>query len=432
MRNRALRSGAALRGGGPVLAALVVWNAGNYAFFLLAGRALGPSEYGLAAALLAATLVVAVPAQALQFAAARLVAAPPGGDPAVGEWIYQRAWRRCAAATPVVALAAGAVVAGAAAAGLVNAGPLLATLLLVLPLGFLFLALGRLQGEERFAGFAVCFALWGAPRPLALFPLAAAGLGVYAALGATGAAVMAALAASVWLTRGRAARREPPPSEWRRFTRPLVPLVAGLSGLGLVTNLDVIVAKLVLAPERAGEFAAAGTLAKAVFIVPQAVSFVLLPRVAARSAAAHETGTILALAVALTLVAGGLASLAMWFVAEPILALTYGEEFTGLANLLGIYAAASTLVGVLIVLINHHVARSGDRFLWAAAAVALLQAPLFLVFHGSPEAIVAVYAVVGTAGLLLHEIMFLRTGEAFTHGLVLAVRRVRAPVHEPH
>lgn len=49
MSHHALRGGAALRAGGPVLAALVVWNAGNYAFFLLAGRALGPSEYGLAA-----------------------------------------------------------------------------------------------------------------------------------------------------------------------------------------------------------------------------------------------------------------------------------------------------------------------------------------------------------------------------------------------
>ena len=60
----------ALRGGGVVLIALVAWNLGNYAFFLVAGRWLGPEDYGLVAALLAATLVVAVPVQALQFATA--------------------------------------------------------------------------------------------------------------------------------------------------------------------------------------------------------------------------------------------------------------------------------------------------------------------------------------------------------------------------
>jgi O-antigen/teichoic acid export membrane protein len=408
------------------LVGLVSWNAGNYPFFLLAGRALGPSEYGLLAALLAATLVVAVPAQSLQLAAARLVAAPPGGKVGLAEGIYRHAWRRCATVTPVVALAAcGAIAAVHVTDGKVRVGPLIMTLALVAPLGFFFLALGRLQGEERFSTFSLCFALWGIPRPVVLVPLVALGLGVYAGLGATGVALATALGAAIWFTRTARPAREPSTAEWRAFTRPLVPIVVGLSGLGLLTNLDVIVAKVTLSANIAGQFAAAATLAKAVFLVPQAVSFVLLPRVAARTAAAHDTGMLVGLGVGVTLVAGALASLVIWAIAEPLLRITYGESFTGSADLLGAYAGACTLLGGLIVAINHHVGRSADRFVWGTAGVAVLQAALFVLLHGSQRTIVAVDAIVGVAGLFLHECMFLRTRESIVSGLVRAARRAR-------
>jgi len=415
-----------MRGGSTVLIGLIAWNAGNYAFFLVAGRAIGPSEYGLLAALLAATLVVAVPAQGLQLAAARLVAAPPGGEAGLAEGIYRRAWRRCASATPLVALAAcAAIVAVHLTEGKIQVGPLIVTVALVVPLGFFFLALGRLQGEERFATFSLCFALWGLPRPVVLVPLAAVGLGVYAGLGATAVAVTAALSASLWFTRGARPAREPSAAEWRSFTLPLVPIVVGLSGLGLLTNLDVIVAKVILNADDAGRFAAAATLAKAVFLVPQAVSLVLLPRVAARSAAAQDTAMLVGLGVAVTLVAGGLATLFIWAIAHPLLRITYGEEFAGSAGLLGAYAGASTLVGALIVLINHHVGRGSDRFVWGTASIAMLQIVLFVAFHGSEKTIVTIDAVVGLAGLLVHECMFFRSNEGVVAGLVCAAHRAR-------
>ena len=423
MRPRALPGTAVLRRGGTVFAGLVGWNAGNYAFFLLAGRILGPSDYGLVAALLAGTLVIAVPAQSLQFAAARLVAAPPGGDAALAEAIYRRAWRRCALATPVLALSVCAVI---LAVDVPSTGPLLATVGLVVPLGFFFLALGHLQGEERFGAFSLCFTLWGVPRPIALVPLAALGLGVYAALGATGVAVLSALAAAMWLTRSGPVTREPTRAEWRSFARPLLPLVVGLSGLGVLVNLDVIVARLGLSADAAGQFAASATLAKSTLLVPQVVSLVVLPRVARRSAAAEDTGMLVGLGVGLTLVAGGVASVVLWAAAEPLLRITYGSEFTGSANTLGAYAAASTLIGALIVLINHHVGRGADGFVWVTAAVATFQALLFVGMHGSASAIIAVDAIAGLVGLVLHECLFFRSGDGVIPGLRRALRLLGA------
>jgi O-antigen/teichoic acid export membrane protein len=419
-----------LGGGGAVFAGLAIWNAANYAFFLVAGRILGPADYGLVAALLAGTVALAFPAQGLQFAAARLTAAPPGGDARLADGIYRRARRRCIRASIVAAVIACALIVAAKQPWPATpAGPLLATVAVAAPLALFFLALGRLQGQERFKALSLCFVLWGVPRPVVLVPLAALGLGAYAGVGATGAAMVAAVSASIWLTDRHQPVCEPSTAQWRAFTRPLLPVVVGLSGLGLLTNLDIIVAKISLAPDVAGRFAAAAALAKAVFLVPQAISSVLLPRVAARSAAQEDTGMLIGLGVGLTLAVGSLASLAIWAIAEPLLRVTYGPDFVQSGTLLAGYTAAATLLGALIVAINHHVGRNADRFVWGVAGIAVLQALLFIAFHGSQRAVVAVDASIGVAGLLLHECMFFRTTEAIVPGLVRAIQRSRELWH---
>jgi O-antigen/teichoic acid export membrane protein len=415
------------RRGGIVLAGLLAWNLGNYVFFLTAARYLGPRDYGLLAALLAATVVVAVPSQALQFAAARLFAAPPSGDAALAEGIYRRAVRGVAALGGMIAAGSAlAVVAIHAFHKGVPAGPLLATIVLVAPLGLFFLVLGRLQGRHRFSAFAVCFALWGAPRPVLLIPLAAAGWGVYAGLGSTAAAVVSAVGAGLWLSREPMPRRRPTGGEWRAVAAPVFPVVVGLAGLGVLTNLDVIVAKVALGANAAGQFAAAAVLAKTVFLIPQATSFVLLPRVAARSAAAEETGTILAAGVGLTLIFGAAASVGMWVLSGPLLNLTYGDGFSVSGGLLAAFTGASTLIGALIVLINHHVGRGMNSFVWGVGGLAVVQLCLLMLLHRSASEIVIADGTIGAGGIVLHEWMFASTTEAIAPGFVRAARHVRA------
>jgi O-antigen/teichoic acid export membrane protein len=412
-----------------VLAALVAWNLGNYVFYLIAGRALGPEDFGLAAALLAVTVIASVPGNALQYGIARSVAAPAvalGGMPSA---VYRRAWRLSLA----IAGAAGAIVAvGIVAVGAVAddvaVGPLLLTLLIVLPMGPLFLSLGQLQGERRYRGYAVTFALWGVPRPLVLIPLALLGLGVYAALGATAAALVAAAAVGAFLTASRLrGPRDAPAADWRTFTRALPPVVAGLTGVAFLTNLDVVAAKLALADHDAGYFGAEAVLGKAVIVVPQALSIVLLPRVAARRAEGGDTGRILALAVVITLAVGGLVALACLPLAEPITRIAFGGEYVPGAGLLAPLVAASTLLGLAILLVAHHSARADHRFLWAVGVVAVLQVALLLMFHDSGAEIVVVDLVAGAGVLVAHELIHGGSDDGIARGLVRLVRGRSAP-----
>ena len=408
-------------GGIWVLLALAAWNLGNFAFFVIAGRLLGPADYGLVAALLAATMVAMVPASAVQYALAR----GEGGRFEAGSMrigaVYRRAYRTALVAVPVAGVALALVLVAAAVGTDAPAGPLLVTLLVVLPMVPFFLSLGQIQSESRFRAVALVMSLLGIPRPIVLVVLAAAGFGIYAALGAGAVAMAGAAGAAAWLTADRLREAPAPaPEEWRAFRVALLPLAVGLGGIALLTNLDVVVAKLALPDHDAGEFAAIAVLAKAVVLVPQAVSIVALPRVAGRTAGGGPTGPLLAAAVGVTLAVGGLASLLAIPLAEPIVRMTYGDEYVAGAHLLAPLTAASTLLGAVIVLLNHHAGRGADAFVWGVGAVALLQPLLFLALHDSAGALIAADAIAYGLALILHEVLHGRGPDGMVRSLATA------------
>lgn len=416
-----------MAGGPAVLAALVAWNLGNYIFFLAAGRFLGPEDFGLAAALLAVTVIASVPGNALQYGIARSVAAPMEPVDGVPSAVYRRAWRRSltiAAGLGAVG-AAGIVAVGAFADG-APVGPLLLTLCVILPMGPLFLSLGQLQGEQRYRDYAVTFALWGVPRPIVLLPLGLLGLGVYAALGATVAALVIAAAAGAMLTAPRLAGPLPGTGhDWRAFTASLPAVVAGLSGVAFLTNLDVVAAKLALDADDAGYYGAQAVLGKAVIVVPQALSIVLLPRIAARRAEGGDTGRILALAVVITISVGGAVALLCLPLADLITRIAFGSDYLPGSGLLAPLVAASTLLGLAIVLVAHHSARADHRFVWAVGGVAALQVVMLILLHDTGGQIVLVNLLAGIAVLVVHEAIHGRSTDGIARGLVRLMRSGR-------
>lgn len=411
-----------------MLGALVAWNLGNFAFFIAAGRMLGPDDYGMLAALLATTVVAMAVASAFQYAIARDESAYVGG-PASGA-LYVAAYREALVAVPVLALVAIiCVVLIEVRAPDVPAGEISAAVVVMLPMTAFYLSCGQLQAEHRFRAFAFATGALGVPRPIVLVPLVWLGIGVYAGLIASACAVALAAFVGVVATRdafGRASRLGR--DRWRNYHRSLPSLIAGLAGIALLTNLDVIVAKLSLSPPDAGVFGAVAVLGKAVVVVPQAVSTVVLPRVARRRASGVATGPLLAAAIGVAVAIGGAATVVMWLAADLILGLTYGEAYLGGGHLLGPMAAAATLLGVLIVLLNHHLGRGADAFAWGLLAVAVCQAALLALFHGSAGQIIAVDIAACLIGVLAHELV-IRTGpDGIVAGAIrgVAARRRRA------
>ena len=389
-----------LIGGGAVTAALIVWNLGNFAFFVLANHRLSTADFGLLQALLAATIVLFVPCGALQMALARL--ATPGGVAAV----YRRAWRR--------AVGFSLLLAAVAALGLwgighvvdhLPIGPLATSILVVIPMVPLVLSLGRLQGSDRMLGFASSFGTMGAPRPLAFLVLASFLPALYAGLVGSAASMFLAATIGAFLTRrDLIGTGTVDPALWRRFVTALPPLFVGLVGVATLTNADVIAAELSLSKAAAGRFAGVAVLAKAVLILPQALSLLLLPRVAARHAASRPTGPLLAVGAGLA-IGGTLLAALLCIPLSDVIVRILDAKYAPAAHLLPGFVAATAPLCALTILLNHHVARSADRFVWAVGLIAVLHVGTLAIVRGGPAAIIAVDAASGVASLVAHELI---------------------------
>lgn len=395
---RLSRAGA---GGGLVFAALAIWSLANYAFFFLAGRELGPAQFGLVSALVAVPVIVSVPCNALQYGIAR---AETGAG---GEAVYPRALRAAVRGGALVVAIGGLAVAGAEwVDASVPAVPLLLTVVAVAALPPLFLALGRAQGRRRFAEYASGFIVWGLSRPLALLVLLAVGLGVSGAVGASTLSIVLGAAVAAALVGDRGAAAAPDAEVWRTFRDSLAPVSVGLGAVAILTNLDVVAAKLLLSADDAGYYGAASVLGKAVVLLPQTIALVTLPDVADRAARGVHSARGLGMASSASIVLGGIAALAALPLADPVVRIAFGPEFLPASPLVPLLVVAGTLLGLALVVVTYRAARAEYRFLWCAGAVSLLFPVILAVVASTPREIAVVTIVFGVVVLALHEVIY--------------------------
>lgn len=413
-------------------ASIAMWSLGSFAFFLLAGRMLGPVAYGLAAALLGVIVVGSTPIIALQWSAARVVAAHPGAGRTKAMATYRRALILSTSIAFGLAVIASAVTIGIAASGVtVPTAALVLTYFSIVSVVPLLIALGALQGQHRYSGFAWSYASTGVLRApllvlLVLLPVA----DVDATVLAVGAAFLFGAVWAVALTRRDLRVAGSPDREtWRDFRGALPAAGVALTGIAMLTNVDVIAGKLSLGATEAGLFGAASVIAKALLVVPQALTIVLLPRVAEREAEGRKTGSLLAAGI-LVMTAAGLLAMAICYPLEiAIIDIAFGSEYEAAAPLLIPFIGATTLLGALLILVNHHVARSDHRFAWAVGGLAVLQVLLLAFFSTSAGTIILIDAVVAAIGLLIHEMIYFNTDESMLRGagaqLMAILRRIR-------
>lgn len=370
-----------------VTAGAMVANIAAYLVHLPASRWLGPELYGEFAALLSVQLIAAVPTMALQVVVAR--------DRVLGASVERlRATGRHTALwlTGLVALAAWPV----AAALSVSLPAVLAAVLAAPLLALVSVELGLLQAAGRFAGFAALSATAGLAKAVpALVALAATG-----AVAPTLAAEAAGTAAIAVLARAVVGRR---PSDGPRpglvdappRTDVFAVLRASQVQLALIalTTTDLLVARTVLEPVDAGNYALGSIATKVAFWLPAAVATVLFPQMS--RPAEHAAARRLALAV----VAGIGAVLSVGAaLAAPVVPLVVGGDYTPVAGWLWLFTAVGALQSLLQVLLLAGIAarRSREAVVAWAGVVLIATAPLLLAwFGGSTDAAAVLLSVPG-------------------------------------
>jgi hypothetical protein len=341
-------------GGAAVTVAGFAVNLLGYVVPLLGARLLTKDDNGALAAALALLAVVAVPALGLQTALAV-------------RWARDGRVPNAAAATAATtAVTAGVlVVATPVISAALHLSPVLPLLLVAITAAAIVGSrwLGQLQGAERFGRLAVGMVLLAVSRYGGII------VGLVLGAGVTGALVVGAVVA--WLTlpvlmalAGRAPAA-PDATPTRLQGRDIVAASGATLAMLAVSYADLILARHLLPPAQAGEYAVGAVLTKGALWAPQVVTILALPRLA--------QGSRRALVAALAVVAacGAVLVLASLFAGDLAIWLAGGPDYAGMSGYAAGFAAVGALYALVFVLVNAEIA-ARVRFpaapLWVALA----------------------------------------------------------------
>ena len=379
----------------------------NYVFLLAAGRALGSDDYGGLAALLGLLTLVLLPTGAVQLAVSREVSR----QLAVGEQQEADAFARAAlrlgliVTAPLIALGLLLViplrellnVESTAAVAVAMAGLIAAVALPIM--------MGVLQGYQRFHAIAALYVLPFALRLALLAIVIALGFRLGGAVFAAVVGGVATAAVALWLLRSPLARgaRAAPPA-LGPFLRYLWPVLVGLIGIAVLTNVDLLVVRARFAPDDAGEYAAASAFARLAFFLPATILAVLFPRTAARQARGEDTADILGRSLIVTTAFCALLTAFYAMAGRGLVHTSFGADFADGGDLLVPFAVSMTLFALANVLVGFHLSRGETRYAWIVAAAVPAQIALLMLVPSSTRGVIWADIVVGIALLAAHEL----------------------------
>jgi O-antigen/teichoic acid export membrane protein len=365
----------------------------SYAFSLVLSRALGPADFGALGALLGVAVVATVPATALQTQVARFAAV--GYHAAGARQSHRLSWW--------VGLGQGLLLA-------VLALPLTAALRLDTGLGVLLLGAGLLPtsviaarqgallGRGEFGLLATTMVLVPALRLVGAGVAAASDMGVAGAIGMQTVATWVALAAVAVIVRPASDAAVTAADDMSVVPRMAGVLTssAGLLGLFVLANVDVLLARMFLSDAQSGVYAVGALGAKLMFWGSQFVALLVFPRVARR-----ESGrAVLALPGMVVAGIGVAATVASTWLAAPVLDLLVGPAYAEAAGHFPWFVALGTLLALVQLQTYAAVAVDAHRasvLLWFSVAV--LAAVVALAAHDDVRDIVG--AAIAAAGLLV-------------------------------
>jgi len=376
------------------LAASVV----NYASSLIFSRLLSPAEFGDLTAVLAFAVIAAVPTGAAQTVIAERVARNLAeGRTEQVRWLIRHAL--------------GHVVAVAAMVGLLYAlalplviqvleirapGPAIALRPLLVLMFCSPVALGVLQGMDRFIAFGIMTLAIAVSRIAFGVPWAVAGGGSGGAVGGQAIGLAVVLVGAAWILRDQLMPRGTGAATSglkRRPTPAAISASTAFVAFAVISNFDILLAKLFLDPHDVGLYAALATVGKVVIFLPAAVAVVMVPNAARARHSPGESRRVLRIAAVLVLATTLVAAVPAALAPELVIRVMFGGEYADAqGGVLPIVCAGAGLA-LLYLLVTYAVAIDDRRWTLVVAAGVALQVGGIALFH----------AVVVLAVLLLNE-----------------------------
>jgi O-antigen/teichoic acid export membrane protein len=376
----------------PLIVAVAVQSAGNLGFHAVVGRLLPADAYGALGAVLAAMVMLGVPLGTLQAAAATLVA-EHGPARATTVRVLRAVALWSTVPSGLVLVAAPAVRAYFHLASTLDSAQLGPYLVVA---AVLAAARGLLLGDRRVGAVAATY-LVGTGVRLGL------GLVLVGPYGVSGALIgtLAGEGASLAIAIGALTRMAPGAVAAQALRLPTVVRAAiAVTGLFLFSTVDLLLARHHLRGGESGAYVAAATVAKTVLALPAAVMAAVFPRLVA---AWSGRGRLRALVAggAVVVVPALLGAAVVELAAPQVLALLYGDGYSGASGLVRILSGVAALTSLVSLMTYAALARRAGTLAlpWVGAAIEILMIELrhasaAQVAFGSVAAVIPTLAVI--------------------------------------
>lgn len=347
------------------VAAATVVNIANFAFFGLVGHVLRPSAYGAAVALLNVVSIAAIPLNALQAAVVHetVLQSPDRVLPDT---------RRAAigfALTSLCVTAALAVASPVAARffGLSSVVPMLLLALWFAPSISSSLYDGLLIGTLRWRPVALSLVAGAAVRVGVALLMGVVAPSIDSPIVATLLNALVTLAVVLYaLAAGHERARRP---ALRLPLRAVLPTIGALTGYSALVAADAILARHVLAPSAAGNYAAAVTVGRIALFVPMTVTVVVFPRFVAHRGRGPGARRLLLVSLAAVLALGFVTAGALTMLSHLFVDVLFGDRYAKAESLIGLVSIEGALLGGASLLTYFHLARRSRLAATPALAV---------------------------------------------------------------
>jgi O-antigen/teichoic acid export membrane protein len=374
----------------------------NFAYNVVMARMLGPSMFGHVTAMVTLLMLGSAVTLAFQLVCAKFVARNErlGAKAAVYRSLRGKAWM-------VSLILGGALFAGQ--------GPVASYLHLpdahipaVLAIGIavyvpLGVRRGAMQGLCSFGRLSASFIIEAITRFLAGVILVALGYGVLGAVGAISAAVLAAYFFPPLSPELRAESEIGHPASFSEGIQAIVFFV----GQVIINNIDILLVKHFFAPELAGLYAAVALVGRLVYFASWQVISAMFPVSAAakpQDEDPHLVSWSLLAVLGISVLFVGVLSLFPHLVIQTIL----GVEFHQGEPLLALYAAATGLYSLSVVLMTYEMSRRIANTGWLQLVFSGVLVVAITVFHHTLRQVIVVQIVLMALMLILVLFPFLR------------------------
>jgi O-antigen/teichoic acid export membrane protein len=374
----------------------------NFAYNVVMARMLGPSRFGHVTASVTLLMLASAVTLAFQMVCAKFVArnSTAGAKAGVYRSLLGKAW--------MLSLALG----GALFASQRSASGYLhlpdPRILAVLAIGIavyvpLGVRRGAMQGLCSFRRLSASFIIEAVTRFLTGVALVALGYGVLGAVGAISAAVLAAYFLPPLGPELRVKAEAGVPSSFGEGIQAIVFFV----GQVIISNIDILLVKHFFAPELAGLYAAVALVGRLLYFASWSVVSAMFPVTAAAKPQDEDPKVVfLPFLLVLALAVGFV--LTMSFFPHLVIHTVFGVEFHQGEPLLALYAAATGIYSLSVVIMAYEMSRRIANTGWLQLIFSGGLVLAISAFHNTLRQVIAVQIVLMSLMLVLVLFPFLR------------------------